>query len=409
MIIKRTELYNLVSKLCNGEYAIGLHGIDYDRLDKLVGINHEDAVDNIFNKGLEIFHARSINGTVNFFGRIDIEEDKEKVMDGLNTYCFGSNDYIIVVVPTILKTEKGDKLFLGSPNLDTIYKEYLDTTGNERSTLLEEYIVGDDFIVKPQYILGSFKVLGNNNIDFYANKKHICFNNGYVTQEYYDKMKRKVEITLSGVFKINGISTKSTIFENIDDINIKEIDDIVKILEQDREFSTCETLRQLANEQNLTKRTIEDIDYKVEDKVFDKNIESEQITVFLNRGQYYNSYDEYYIEFKYPSLASTNTIMRLMSELLYNYGSVSDFCYKNHKSIRPYLVDENNNFTVEGNIVGGTNIPDIILHNLIKDFVEKYRCTIICNDISMKDKFSEEKYNLMIECLELDKNKKSKK
>ncbi len=259
MIIKRIELYDTVSKICEGsEYSIGLHGIDYGRVDTLVGINHDEVAENIVTTGLKIYHGRSINGTVKFFGRSDIEEDKENVQEGLNEYIYGSHDYILVAIPVILKTEKGDKLFLGSPNLDTIYKDYIGPRGYEKTTLLEQYITADFFDnnrIEPQYILGRFKLLDGDDIDLSINRRHIAFNNGLVSQEYYDNIKKKVMVYLKNSFERYSIPFDNTLIGSIDTVDSNELKRIISTLEQNnyRNHTLCETLRQLENEKNLTK------------------------------------------------------------------------------------------------------------------------------------------------------------
>ena len=259
MMAKRIELYDIVSKICQGsEYSIGLHGIDYGRVDDLVGMDYDLVSQNILDTGLKIYHSRSINGTVQFFGRINILEDKEKIQEGLNTYLFGSCDYILVAVPVILKTEKGDKLFLGSPNLNTVYKEYIGTMGSEKTTLLEDYITDGSCKnnrVEPQYILGRFRVFKNNDIDLVINKNHIAFNHGLVSQEYYDDIKKQIVLQLRGKSRRYNIPIDDELFESIDDVDNTKIEKIIGVLEQNKRcnYSFCETLRQLENEKNLTK------------------------------------------------------------------------------------------------------------------------------------------------------------
>lgn len=410
MIIKRTELYDLISKLCNGEYAIGLHGVDYDRLDELVGIDHTKALDDILNEGLKIFHARSINGTVNFFGRIDIEEEKEKVIEGLNTYRFGSNeDYIVIAVPTILKTEKGDKLFLGSPNLNTIYKEHLDSRGGEKSTLLEEHIVNKDNVVEPQYILGRFKVLSNGNIDFYINKRHISFNKGFIDQETYDMISRIVRSEFKFISRVLNMNIDPYLLEKIDYVDSKMILSLVNLLEKEkriiREYSLYETLRQLANEKNLTKRIN---DSRIDEKLFDKPIYKDKMVMYLKRGIYYESSDSYYVEINYPTDESKKTNLQIeISRLMRNYGPKSKWAYENHDCVVPYLIDKEGIFTIENSeadAIGGTNIPRLLLKETIKNFVEKNNCKIICGDLVMEDTFKEEVYDSMIKQLDEKRN-----
>ena len=409
MILKRTELYDAISKLCKGEYAIGLHGVDYTRLDELVGIDHEKALDNIFNEGLKIFHGRSINGTVKFFGRIDKEEDQEKVQEGLNEYLYGQGDYIVVAIPTILRTKTGEELFLGSPNLDTVYKGYLDTLGNEKSTLLEECIVKHPFennVIEPQYILGKFKKLDSDFIDFYANKNHIAFNGGFVSQEEFDFLKTKVRSKVGGIFKIAGIEEKTDIFENVSSINEEKIEKLISLLEERKAFTICETLRQLKKEKRMTKvfrdESFYDFKYEEENKFMNN-----KIIVELKRGFYYGKEDEYYVEFNYPTEESKKgKLYSTINGYIKYFGMRSDWAPKNHDCVFPYLIDKEGNITPDedkADAIGGTNIPDALLKDVLKEFIEYDNCWIICGDLSMMDTFDEEVYNSMIGSLEKQK------
>lgn len=185
MRINRNDLYDLIALLCDGEYAIGMHGIDEQALKrKKIEYSPTEAASNILKRGLKA--SRPINGTVRFFGRIDSEEDKQAVMDGIGGYSYlCSDDYVIVAIPSIIRNGKGEELYLGCPNLESEFQEYMDSTGYEKTTLLEKAIL-EDSTLSPDYILGSFRVVDEEgNIDLDINPYHISYSKGIVSDEEF--------------------------------------------------------------------------------------------------------------------------------------------------------------------------------------------------------------------------------
>lgn len=367
MLIKRNELYNVVSSICDGEYAIGLHGIDKSRLKYLNNIDDTSiALKNILSEGLKVFHERTIHGTVSFFGRVDL--DKNKVFDGLNTYNYFSDSYVIVALPTILKKD-GKEVYLGSPNLDSEYIEYMGTTGDYTTTLLDNFIKKDDKIPS-EFILGTFKILDNGMIDLEINPNHVANNKSMLNLEKYNDD----FLYLNAMLRIYGLNL-DYFRRNINDEQIKFLKDKIPELESivyksgnsfdSNRFaaSLVETIKQLLNEIKLEK--------VIEEVSIDNQVVS--VSAELKRGQYFTYGEKYYIEFKYNDELEEKKVFELFeSVLLPAFGSYSSRADQRLPIIMPYLGRNNNT-------IGGTSIPDDILKDFL-DILRNNGINIFTND-----------------------------
>ena len=275
MVIKRSELYNLISQYCKGEYVIGLHGVDYNRMYEIVKVNPEEGLNNMISNGLKVYSGRSINGTVKFFGRIDILDDMNNVIEGLNTYrYFNDSDYIVVAIPIIFRNREGKEIFLGSPNLNTRHKEYIGSRGHEKTTLLEECILDNQDTLKPEFILGRYKVLDDNNIDFTINEKHISFNNGIIDDKKYEEVEKYINNCLNFYKRRYELDLDISAFENIELIDAERIvqaiyslDSLIRKVDRNNELiELSETLSQLLMENTVTKRFVNQEENDLDDE-----------------------------------------------------------------------------------------------------------------------------------------------
>lgn len=402
MQMNRSDLANYIRSTCKGDYSIGLHGINAERMNTLIHMNLQDGIDTIMKDGLRIFHNRTINGTVRFFGRIDKEEDRTNVDKELGNYQYGDGtDYIVVAIPSTLRSEDGRELFLGATNLDSKYMGYMGSTGSETTTILDAVIM-DQYYIRPEYILGRFITLENGLIEYIPNEKHISYRNGIVDNEYFNEIENRVRYLLM----FTGVDM--SLLENIDDSNELKIQELINILEgviysRKRDaFSAycnqafiCETLKQLLAEKKKRKnKTEEELDIPFKPS-YDSNNE-QRIIVNLKRGDYYHIPDTYYVTFEYPNVIQGRYMLDVFNDLLKEYGSHSD-----SHVISPYLVDKNGQFMTGWNPygVGGTNIPYDLLSKFIRRFVEEDKCIVKCGEYTMSDVFSHETLDNMISSL----------
>lgn len=405
MVIKREELYDKVAELCDGEYAIGMHGIDYYRLREFSNLDREYVIRDVMNNGLKVFSARTIHGTVRFFGRIDTEEDEEAVRLGLEKYRYGSDDYFVVAVPSVFRNSEGEELFLGCPNLKSRYIDKMGTTGNQRTTLLDNVILQSDGIydqrIDRSYILGFCQVLEDGRVNFVPNPKHMAFNGGVVSDEVFQDAMNSMnlyryygfDITPSMLSRNVSLEDEEKIKNVMRDIE-KELDNTSNYTDRSVSASLWETLRQVINERNLHKRS-----RTVEEVAQEEKVSKERgITVSFFRGDYFNVDDTIFVKFSYESEADEEYFKKLFNEeLLKKYGSSSDRREQGKGIMMPYLEDIFGNFSVSeyGTRVGGTNIPDDLVETLGKRFIEE-GCKLRVGDREMNGNFDREAFLGMI-------------
>lgn len=367
MLIKRNELYNIVSSICDGEYAIGLHGINVDRLKYLNDIDDKDfAMKRIIEEGLKIFHERTIHGTVSFFGRVDL--DKNKVYNGLNAYNYNSDSYVIVAIPTTLNKD-GKEVYLGTPNLDSEYIEYMGTTGDYTTTLLDDFIKKDSKIPS-EFILGTFKILQSGMIDLEINPNHVANNKNMLDLDKY----KNDFLYLNSMLRMYGLSL-DYFRRDINEEQIKFLEDKIPELESviyksgnsfnsDRfAASLVETIKQLLSEIKLEK-VIEE----VPDYTNVSNVKAE-----LKRGEYFIYGEKYYIEFKYNDEVEEKKVFELFESIINPaYSVFSSRAKEGFEYIMPYLGRNSN-------VIGGTSIPEDVLIDFIK-LLNDNGITIITND-----------------------------
>lgn len=207
MRIKREELYEFIKEVLDNEaYSIGLHGISTSRARLLYDLSEEMsnekvsdiAAQSIVKNGLQIYSARSINGTVSFAGRTDDPDDMESIFNKLSNYFYGNDrDYILVATPIELTSPTGESIFLGKTNLDSEYKHHFSTTGSEVTSIADKMIPEKslyDSKVPSRFILGRFKKISEDEIEFELNPEHISLKplTEQEFEEYKDKFLRTV-------------------------------------------------------------------------------------------------------------------------------------------------------------------------------------------------------------------------
>ena len=194
MKIKRDELYEILRKICPGKYSVGLHGISLSRVHDFYGLDVSlpDVISTatakqIVENGLRVESGRTINGTVAFMGRLDDPDSLETAFKGLTNYWYGSDrDYIIVATPVEIECEDGRILYAGATNLESKYKKYFDTTGNQTTTILDKIILSNGNTIEPQFILGRFKKLNDEEIELDINPEHLSQTGKKFTSQEFD-------------------------------------------------------------------------------------------------------------------------------------------------------------------------------------------------------------------------------
>ena len=171
-VINKNEFTKYVYNLLDGQnYNIGLHGVSKTRSNDITGKTDSDTCEDILNDGLTIYSGRSINGTVYSCGRIDSEDDIKNVNDNLKGYIYNDSDYYVVVaIPTVVTNSMGESIYIGKTNLDNRFKNKMDSTGYEISSIADTAILTDISLsgskVPSEFILGYYKRLPDGNVDF---------------------------------------------------------------------------------------------------------------------------------------------------------------------------------------------------------------------------------------------------
>ena len=120
--------------------------------------------------------------------------------------------------------------------------------------------------------------------------------------------------------------------------------------------------------------------------------------VILKKGPYFNYGDRFYVDFKYDNNEEAIKMRNSFEEgLIPAYGANSSRAKEGKDYLMPYLVDENGNGTInkEGRI-GRTNIPEDLLPEFIKRFVEYDKATVKIGTEEIKENFDKEQFDEMV-------------
>lgn len=127
----------------------------------------------------------------------------------------------------------------------------------------------------------------------------------------------------------------------------------------------------------------------------------------LKKGQYFNYGDRYFVEFKYDSKEQQDKIYELFKKgLLPSYGSLSTRSQEGKDFIMPYLVDEKGDMTpINTGKIGGTSIPEDLLPEFIRRFVEVDNATVKIGEEQIKGQFDYEQFNDIISSINSHKTR----
>ena len=118
----------------------------------------------------------------------------------------------------------------------------------------------------------------------------------------------------------------------------------------------------------------------------------------LKKDQYFEYGDQYFVEFKYENKEQRDKMFEVFEKsLIPSYGPHSYRSQQGKDYIMPYLADEQGRMTTENTgIIGGTSIPEDLLPEFIRRFVEADEATVKIGDEEIKGKFDYEQFNEMI-------------
>ena len=118
----------------------------------------------------------------------------------------------------------------------------------------------------------------------------------------------------------------------------------------------------------------------------------------LKKGQYLKFGDRYFVEFKYGSKEQQDKMFEVFKKVLIpSYGSLSSRSQQGKDFIMPYLADEQGKMTTKNTgRIGGTSIPEDLLPEFIRRFVEVDGATVKVGDEVIKGTFDYEQFNKMV-------------
>lgn len=159
---EKSDLSETLEGLEQGEYGVGIHGIDKGSREEKQGI-----ADSISNEGLNINNnSKTILSTSISLGT---NEDMQRISREIRGYQFGNGTKanIIIAVPLYIQKESGETIFLGFPdqNKRTAGQQY------------DEHCILDRICSKmkkipPQFILGYYYENQDGSESFVKNGQH---------------------------------------------------------------------------------------------------------------------------------------------------------------------------------------------------------------------------------------------
>lgn len=116
-----------------------------------------------------------------------------------------------------------------------------------------------------------------------------------------------------------------------------------------------------------------------------ESIDKLHINGTLNKGEFFNLGDTYYITFRYATTEQKD-------ELSYYFNCKLN--YNETNGMYPIAIDRSGCLTNKNNgTIIGTNIPKSKLSEFIKVFIEEYNMIITIGNEKLKEEFNEEKFN----------------
>ena len=123
-------------------------------------------------------------------------------------------------------------------------------------------------------------------------------------------------------------------------------------------------------------------------------INSLHINATLSKGIYFSTNSTYYVTFKYASEEQQDELLYEFYNNLNLQDGINSQRVKEWKEhIMPFLVNRTGDITDKNaNIIGGTNIPEDLLKEYIKLFIEEHNIIINVGSKQFKDKFDEQEF-----------------
>ena len=138
-----------------------------------------------------------------------------------------------------------------------------------------------------------------------------------------------------------------------------------------------------------------------------KCINKLHLNIILFKGEYFKLKYKYYAIFKYANEEQSNEISYEFFNKLYPISIENTRRIQNNEEyMTPFLIDKNGNLTLQSSrIIGGTNIPDDILKQILSFFVIEHNAILTIGNNIFKDTIDEEILNMALNSIEPGKSR----
>ena len=139
---------------------------------------------------------------------------------------------------------------------------------------------------------------------------------------------------------------------------------------------------------------------------FDKMVQKLRLQIDLQKGEYFNYGDRYFVTFNYGSEEQQRKMYELFENgLLNSYGSHSQRADEGKDYIMPYFVNEFGQVTPQDTgKIGGTSIPEDLLPEFIRRFIEVDKAVVNIGEQKISEKFDYNQFNRFVESMGSNKH-----
>lgn len=119
----------------------------------------------------------------------------------------------------------------------------------------------------------------------------------------------------------------------------------------------------------------------------------------LQKGQYFDFGEQYFLTFSYDSKEDADRVYFIFENSLLPYYGINSYRSMEERKdfLMPFFVGKDGDFTTDNTgIVGGTSIPEELLPDFIKRFVELDGMTVVYGDSEIKGNFDSSRFTSMI-------------
>lgn len=124
------------------------------------------------------------------------------------------------------------------------------------------------------------------------------------------------------------------------------------------------------------------------------------LQVNLEYGPFFNYGEMYHVSFVYSNDEQKNKMIEFFQDVLPTYGmNGRRHVVEGKEAIIPYFIDENGQQIYSGNICGGTSIPEDLLIDFLKRFIEVDEANVQAGNVIITGKIEDELLSNIVESI----------